>query len=150
MKALLAIDDTATAQSIVEFLLKQQWLRGAEMRILSVVPPVEVMMPFGPLPTFSEDTYAALTEHAHRVIEFTAKGLREEGFRDLEWDVQFGDPAFCISGYVKKWKPDLLIVGKHQKSKLDKFLLGSTSEQLAEMANCSVLVLQIPERAAIV
>ncbi|MEW6736963.1 MAG: universal stress protein [Acidobacteriota bacterium] len=51
-----------------------------------------------------------------------------------------GVPAQQILEKADQWRPDLIVVGSHRRSKLGRFLLGSVSEQVVREAHCSVRV----------
>ena len=48
-------------------------------------------------------------------------------------------PAAAILGIAKDDKVDLIVAGTHSRSGLDRFILGSTAEQLIRSASCPVL-----------
>jgi len=52
--------------------------------------------------------------------------------------VGFGSPASFILKKADEWKPDLIAVGSHGRSKLGRLILGSVSQKLVHDAKCSV------------
>jgi nucleotide-binding universal stress UspA family protein len=53
-----------------------------------------------------------------------------------------GDPADEILLIANEIKPDIIVVGSKGKGKIARFLLGSVSRKIAELAKCSVLVVK--------
>jgi nucleotide-binding universal stress UspA family protein len=51
-----------------------------------------------------------------------------------------GDPKSMIVEYAKEWGADLIVVGSCDKSRLEKFFVGSVSRSVVEHAPCSVLI----------
>ncbi|MGC4006472.1 MAG: universal stress protein [Pirellulales bacterium] len=65
-----------------------------------------------------------------------------EAFR-REPVIQEGNPAEQILLAIRQLDIDLVVIGKQIKGRLDRLLLGSTSEKVLHNAPCSVLV--VPE-----
>jgi nucleotide-binding universal stress UspA family protein len=57
----------------------------------------------------------------------------------------FGDSGPAICDAAKNWSADSIIMGRNQKSTLNEFFLGSTSNYVLHNALCSVMVIRLPE-----
>ncbi len=61
-----------------------------------------------------------------------------------EWDVKaeamWGTPASKLIEKADDWKPDLIVVGSHGRSAMERFFLGSVSQKLVHEAQASVRV----------
>jgi nucleotide-binding universal stress UspA family protein len=55
-----------------------------------------------------------------------------------------GDPAAEISRYAADANIDLIVMGTHGRTGLERMLLGSVAEQTLRGAPCSVLVVKLP------
>lgn len=55
-----------------------------------------------------------------------------------------GDPATEIARYAADSNMDLIVMGTHGRSGLERMLLGSVAEQTLRAAPCSVLVVKLP------
>ena len=55
-----------------------------------------------------------------------------------------GDPASAIVGYARDAAMDLIVMGTHGRTGLDRLLLGSVAEKVLRDAPCSVLVAKLP------
>lgn len=60
-----------------------------------------------------------------------------------------GDPAAEIVAYAARTKPDVIVLGTHGRSGVDRLLMGSVAERVLRDAPCSVLVVKLPKGAAI-
>src|SRR5688500_11416486 len=58
--------------------------------------------------------------------------------------VIFGHPGHAIADHAKNMKPDLIVMGKHGRSRMDEFLLGSSSRHVLEQCFCDVLIVTRP------
>ena len=67
--------------------------------------------------------------------------LQNRGFRSQGISTE-GDPETAITDYAKKWGADLIVVGSHDRSRVERFLLGSVSESIVKHAPCSVLIIK--------
>jgi nucleotide-binding universal stress UspA family protein len=52
-----------------------------------------------------------------------------------------------IINYASEWDADLIVVGSCEKSRLEKFVLGSVSQNVVKHARCSVLVVKPDSQA---
>ena len=55
-----------------------------------------------------------------------------------------------IVNFSKKNNNDLIIIGTHSRTGVDKFLLGSVTEKVIRSAQCSVLTLKMEEKEFII
>lgn len=60
-----------------------------------------------------------------------------------EWTQAVGDPARQICKVAKDWEADLILLGRHNRSGVEEFLLGSVSNYVMHHATCSVIAVQI-------
>lgn len=72
-------------------------------------------------------------------MERLLSGL-DKGQRLVSTSVQFGYPPSVILEYAETFKPDLIVIGKHGKSRIEDFLLGSVTRHTIEETSCDVLV----------
>jgi nucleotide-binding universal stress UspA family protein len=126
------------------------WPAGSEIHVLTVAatiqPPVTSMVP-GEVPPMVD--VAAVQKRADAVAETAATAaaaqLQSRGFRTEGVTVE-GDPASAIADYAATWGADLIVVGMHDRSLVERLLLGSVPESVVKHAPCSVLV--VKHRAA--
>jgi nucleotide-binding universal stress UspA family protein len=53
-----------------------------------------------------------------------------------------GDPKSQILDVAKEWKADMIVVGSHGRTGLNRFLMGSVSQGVVNHAHCSVEVVR--------
>jgi nucleotide-binding universal stress UspA family protein len=57
-----------------------------------------------------------------------------------------GDPAPEIINYAAGTSADLIVMGTHGRTGLERLLLGSVAEKVMREAQCSVLVVKLPRK----
>jgi nucleotide-binding universal stress UspA family protein len=55
-----------------------------------------------------------------------------------------GDPAREIVRYAHEAAPDLIVMGTHGRTGIERELMGSVADQVLRTAPCSVLVVKLP------
>jgi len=91
-----------------------------------------------------EETMRALLERAQAVADRTLTKLGAAGLA-LESRVRRGDPSHEIVEEAKSWGADLIVVGSHGRTGMQRLLLGSVAEQVVRHAPCSVEVVRQPK-----
>jgi nucleotide-binding universal stress UspA family protein len=133
------------------------WLRqfplppGCEVRLVTVIPNLheitrEHMVLSPPLTEKSMTLDEWQREQAStRLAEIAAS------FADVRkpavTEIRSGDPAVGLLEVALDKGADLIVVGAQHHSKLERFLLGSVSQQVLCHAHCSVLVVRNPVNA---
>ena len=54
--------------------------------------------------------------------------------------IQFGVPSVVLKENIETKKPDLIVMGKHGRTRLEEFLLGSTTRNTINETDCDILV----------
>ena len=108
---------------------------GAVLLVLSVIDPGLLRLPGGRF-LRRVDQERARIEAGTRALVARA---RAEGVRAtfLVWE---GDPAEAILAAADAEGIDLIVLGSHGRGPLGRFVLGSTSAAVSEVAPCRVLV----------
>ncbi len=114
----------------------------ATLTIISVVPaefmtPTDIDFVMITRETVVEKEMQEAEKHAKMVKDAAQK----EGV-DASAFVMSGRPADAIVEAAKDRKADLIVVGSHGRSGLDKLLMGSVAERVIVMAPCAVLVVK--------
>ncbi|MCU4973918.1 universal stress protein [Halobacteria archaeon AArc-m2/3/4] len=112
---------------------------GASLHLLSVVD----------LSPYAFDASAAmvtdrLEANAKTALEKAAETAADEGL-DVQTTVEFGAAHRAISSYAEDEGMDLLVMGTHGHSGLDRYLLGSVTERVLRTAPAPVLTERVPE-----
>ncbi len=82
-------------------------------------------------------------ENAVRDMEKFMSAL-EKGDRVVSSIIQFGYAPLIIQEYADRFNPDLIVIGKHGKSRVEDFLLGSVTRHSIEETSCDILVTLSP------
>jgi nucleotide-binding universal stress UspA family protein len=105
---------------------------GAELVILHAVPAAAVI--YGPPP---EEYLEHLREELKRL------GAADPKTRVVHELVE-GDPARAILRAAREAGCDLIVMGTHGRTGLDRLLMGSVAEEVVRNAPCPVLAVKLP------
>jgi nucleotide-binding universal stress UspA family protein len=146
MKILVAVDDSAYSNAAVEFVARSAWAPGTEVLILSVARSPFLLSTEVYAPNLSyNDELMKLELEAHRKVALRAEAeLKQAGFQ-TEVRVVTGDPRIEIVEEAARSRLDLIVVGSHGRTGLQKLLLGSVAASVTANAPCSVLIVKSPE-----
>lgn len=92
----------------------------------------------------------SIAERAHKFAEELLTEYKQEaeaaGLKKVNIVVEYGSPKTMISRDLsKKLSVDLIICGATGLNKVERFLIGSVSENIVRSAACDVLVVRTPE-----
>lgn len=142
MKILVGVDDSKFSGDLTRAIVTQFRTENTEILVLHVLQPV------GPAPPQMDPGYAPELEGekrpAHALVERIAKELRDAGFK-ADTAVEVGDVREGIIDSAEEWRADLIVVGSHGQSGIQRFLLGSVAEFVARHAKSSVEIVRTPE-----
>jgi nucleotide-binding universal stress UspA family protein len=122
-KILVALDDTAIADQVVNFVIAHHWTQPAQFKLLSVMR----------LPPFFERTQVELAAvHADRVsvrecvLRKLALKMRDYFHSPhIEEALLDGDPRKLIVESAEAWSADLIVLGSHYRDPAKRFALGA-------------------------
>jgi nucleotide-binding universal stress UspA family protein len=143
MKLLIAIDGSEFSQEALNSLIARPWNAGTEVKVLHVVEPPSLLIgrEMGAYDPEFEMVWKALREQAKDLVEKAATKLRAAGFQ-VATELVEGDPKSQILDAAKEWHADMIVLGSHGWSGLDRFLMGSVSEGVVRHAHCSVEIVR--------
>jgi len=111
---------------------------GAKLDVVRAVPlPVE--FPMEALSISPDALPGRLLEHAQKQLEKTVAGAPKEVLDKVE--SQIGTPWQVVCDFAKERNADMIVVGTHGYSGLDR-ILGTTAAKIVNHAHCSVLVVR--------
>jgi nucleotide-binding universal stress UspA family protein len=143
MRILLAVDDSPCSQSATEVVISQNTPANTKVQVLHVVEPyydLPMYDAYGPAIEVSRIKRERLAQ-AHNMMKRTVEVIRAAGF-EVTTIVEEGDPKKIIIDVAIAWNADLIVVGSHGRSGVDRFLLGSVSEAVARYAPCSIEIIR--------
>lgn len=148
-KILVAYDGSPGADLAVKDMLRGGFPERAEARVASFA---DVWLPPAPPEGVeaTDERYAAVRQKAHDLLQ-EAQKIAVEGARQVHqkfpaWTVtncaKADSPAWGIIAEARRWGADLIVIGSHGRTPLEKFFLGSVSLKVAAEAFCSVRVVR--------
>jgi len=138
MKILLAVDGSHFGFTAAASIAARPWPPGSIIRIVHVcesaaeatdINPARLQPPFPPAPYAIEKALGRLAGLPFKV----------------EAKVLPGRPKAAILDEARDWGADLIVVGSHGTSGIERFLLGSVSLAVAAHAHCSVEIVRPPQ-----
>jgi nucleotide-binding universal stress UspA family protein len=141
MKVLLAIDASQFSEAAIQALIAMRRPQDTEVRIMHVVEmsPIHIHTP--ELDRERSVTRRAMWARAEAMVSRAAKMLENAGFH-VATDIEDGDPKTVLIDAASEWHADLIMVGSHGRTGLDRLLMGSVSEAVARHAPCSVQIVR--------
>lgn len=85
--------------------------------------------------------YDAQRKWAEETLETRAGDLRQRGIK-ASWRLQAGVPFEEIVKAAREERADMIVMGTHGRSGLDRVLLGSVAERVIRLAPCPVLTVR--------
>ena len=116
---------------------------GANLIAASVVP-YETISPLGIV--HSEMQWELVTEESRKAAESNIKNVKEIAEKEdvkIEELILEGRPYEAIINAAKEKRVDLIVVGSHGRTGLDRLLMGSVTERVIGHADCAVLVVKV-------
>lgn len=143
-RILLATDDSRFSEAASRMLIMQARRHETEVRILCVVEPPSLLVAreMGGYDPAMETVCDAQTSAARALVAKTAEILRAKGL-NVSTAVEQGNAKSKILDAAEEWHADLIMLGSHGRSGLERFLMGSVSDAVARHARCSVEVVRI-------
>ena len=138
MRLLLAVDDSGYSQTAVEQVATHFNPQTTEIKMLHVVSPVSYSLPPQMSRGYAPET-EVLEKDARTNLDKLAKKLRTAGFT-AEVAVERGEVRSTILDSAADYRADLIVVGSHGHTGLERLLLGSVAESVVRHARTSVLV----------
>ena len=133
MQILLAVDASAASRAALDEVATRPWPTGSRVEGLTVVDKLE--------PWTLGELAAQVNARAQQVVESGAERLRSHGLA-ADGRVAEGDPKTVILDHATTMGADLIVLGAHGTSAIERFLLGSVSKIVLRYAPCSVAIVR--------
>jgi len=147
MKVLLAVDDSESSEAAARTIATQFRAEETEVCVLhSVVwqQTISSCFAFARGNRYGNQLCSIMKharEQAAALVAKLAGVLRASGFR-TSTAVLEGSPSLTILNHAAEWQADLIVLGSHCRSGLDRVLFGSVSGKIARQAPCSVEIVR--------
>jgi nucleotide-binding universal stress UspA family protein len=131
MKILLAFNGSKLSEAALHAVITQRRTENTEVKVLKVIP----------LDVAEEEV-----RQAQASLNLTAQALRTAGFKAESTVLKDMVPE-SIVGVAEEWGADLIVLGWHGRTALQRFLSGSVATAVVHAAPCSVELVRFrPER----
>ena len=134
---LVAYDGSASSRKCLARSISLARSEGAELTALYVIPRYEEMVEF----FMTESIRKSLNEEGRKVLSTANEIASKEGF-PLATMVQEGQSAAKVIEMAGKLKSDLIAMGSHGWTGVNKAIIGSTAERVIINAACPVLIVR--------
>ena len=148
-KILVAYDGTPGAELALKDMVRGGFPERAEAKVLTLA---DVWLPPAPPQDSAEEypNFAASHEKATDMLRSAGKtavlGARHLHEIFPNWTItntaKADSPAWGIVAEARRWEADLIVIGSHGRTPLEKFFLGSVSYKVAAEAVCSVRIVR--------
>ncbi len=144
-RIVIGFDSSKGAKAAVAAVAERQWFPGSEVKLVSVTDPVSPTSIGHFLPPIA-DAVKEVNETEHDWIEKMAA----DAIADLEraglkasLEIASGNPKELLPEMAEEWNADSIFMGANAfGSRLERYLIGSTSSAVAARAHCSVEVVR--------
>jgi nucleotide-binding universal stress UspA family protein len=143
MRVMIGVDDSPCSHAAVEFVSRVSWPSETTVMVVSSValPASAYAATYAPanieLGVWLED----LTKYHQKVVSRDETALRSAGLHVTSRVLQ-GDPRETLVEEATRERTDLVVVGSHGRTGLDRLLMGSVASHVVTHAPCSVLVVK--------
>ena len=103
---------------------------------IHVAPDMTVSSPEVVWQTLSEGTRKRNIEQSFQ------KQFSTNQYKDLHFDVSFGDPGQGIADYAEQIGANVIVMPSQGKTGIKRLLIGSVAERVGRMAHCPVILLR--------
>lgn len=146
MKMLLATDGSEYSRLALEKAADLAAATGSDVLVLAVSQLVNLGT-VGPMVYAPESAFEVPTkEESEGILQEAAEYLDARGVRNKTLRC-IGQPAEAILHTAEEEHVDLIVLGSHGRTGLQRFLLGSVSNQVVSHSPVSVLVARAPKQA---
>jgi nucleotide-binding universal stress UspA family protein len=144
MRIVVGVDDSKFSEEAIQAIVRQFRPQDTEVQVLHVLQPVTVSPPPEMAAGYAPEL-EGLVGAARELVERMAQTLRARDFK-VNTAIKEGDARLTIIDSAVEWKADLIVVGSHGRSVMQRLLLGSTADSVARTAHCSVEIVRIQNK----
>ncbi len=142
LTVLLAIEESSTSNYIIDIIKEHNWLPNTVFKLLHVVESPMIGSPLAPSLLLSEAS-EPMIDSARKLLESKAQIIRTAlPSITVHTDVVEGACKEAILDYANKINADLIILGSHGKSVMERFFIGSVSMAVLTSSQASCLVIR--------
>jgi nucleotide-binding universal stress UspA family protein len=148
-KLLIALDYNPSAQKVAETGITVARAMNAEVILLHVMaePTYYFSSQYSPIMGFNSFNNSNMEELVDRddlisaALEFLEKTKEHLGYENIKTVVKEGDFGDIIIATAEEQSADIIVTGTHNRSGLDKILMGSVAEKVLKRSLIPVLII---------
>lgn len=143
---LLALEDSEHSSHLLDHVLALPWYEGTRFRCLHVIHPIAVMMDDNneAIRSTSSSFDGFVSKQNEWLATQTAKINKHFDQEVASGLILIGDAREQILLNASEWPADLIMLGSHGRSGIDKLIMGSVSDAVSTNAECSVEITRVP------
>lgn len=151
MKILMASDGSANALAAADFIVGLAKSNEIEVHLIQVLGEKELSQAGAVSPWMPVWSKRVSPEHMQQLAQVNVDALAMLSChcRSVSMSYPCGEPRGCILAEAESRAVDLIVMGAHGHSVLDRVVLGSVSEHVATHADCSVAVVRPNEQGVL-
>lgn len=148
-RIIIGFDDSEGAHAAVKAVAARKWREGSEVRLVAVTSPIQpsiVGRIIPPIAHLAQEVNDYESQWLAHTGEKAARLLRRRGLK-ASLHIYPGNPKEILVEEAETWDADCIFVGANAfGSRLEKFLIGSTTASVAARAHCTVEVVRKNKR----
>ena len=141
-RILVPTDGSASAENAFDHALDLARTYDAELHVLYAVD-----VPPGAIDAGASMLQSNLETEGTEAVELLADRAEREGFENVTTAVEPGRVHEVILNYAEEEDVDLVVMGTHGRTGLDRYLLGSVTEKVVRLSDVPVLTVRAPEES---
>ena len=142
-RVLFTTDGTDCSLSVIKNVIKEINLADKEIHICMVNEDPNFLFLEGTLDTnWLLDIQKQQQIYASKAIDKIKTVIKKQDVNICQTSILNGIPAQEIINYAQKYNIDLIILGSRNKSKIDRFLMGSVSKRVLENVKSDVWLIR--------
>ena len=139
-RVLLPTDGSPPTERALEHALDLAETYDAELHVLHVLDTTATT---GDVET--ESITVEFDDIGEDIVETVVDRVHESGLDRIVDEVRRGPPPMMILEYADEHDVDLIVMGTHGRTGLDRYLLGSVTEKIVRQSDVPVLTVRQPD-----
>lgn len=146
-KFLVPVDGSPTSDRGLAEAISLARVLGAQLRLIHVIDQVTPMSTMGGGIAYTDDVFAAMKEAGVKILAAARADANGQGIpvEVALLDNVSGRVSELIAKEATEWGADLIVLGTHGRTGVERLLFGSDAEVIIREAPVPVLVVRAPD-----
>jgi len=144
-RILVGLDGSGNALRAAEAACELAARNDAELHLVTVTRPYKVspeLHRYLQAENLIGEPKYVLDEMTRAIVSEAEEVAKRKGVKSVHTDVREGKPARSLVDYAKAKHCDLIVVGSRGIGEIEAMLLGSVSQKVSMLSECSVLIIR--------